>query len=164
MIDLSKLSPVKLLSLHVNISEELRTRGIIRTSNNPTGDLAETLFCKALGWQQAEKKSCPNIDAVDVGGMRYQIKARRLTEKNTSRQMSALRDFKGHHFDFLAGLLFNQDYTVFKAAIIPYDIVGDQATYYRHTNSHKFLLNDNIWNVSGVRDVTDELNTAYSKL
>lgn len=28
-------------------------RGVIRSANNPTGDLAEHLFCKAFGWKQA---------------------------------------------------------------------------------------------------------------
>lgn len=52
LIRIEELSPPELLLLHGRIAEELRRRGITRTSNNPTGDLAEFLFCKAFGWRQ----------------------------------------------------------------------------------------------------------------
>jgi len=76
------------LSLHSRVAEELRARGVTRSSNNPTGDLAEYLFCKAFGWTQAQK-SHANIDAVGKDGTRYQIKGRRVTRFNNSRQLSA---------------------------------------------------------------------------
>jgi hypothetical protein len=40
-LDLSHLSPAELLALHTRIADQLRARGITRSSNNPTGDLAE---------------------------------------------------------------------------------------------------------------------------
>ena len=48
MIDLSGLTSMELLTLHAGVADALRDRGITRTSNNPTGDLAEYLFCKAF--------------------------------------------------------------------------------------------------------------------
>jgi hypothetical protein len=73
--DLAKLSPRELLVLHANVMEELRARGVTRTSNNPTADLAEMLFCKAFGWTQSHNSSA-NIDAVGADGLRYQIMKR----------------------------------------------------------------------------------------
>ena len=32
--------------------EELRAREVVRSANNPTGDLAEYLFCVAFKWKQ----------------------------------------------------------------------------------------------------------------
>jgi hypothetical protein len=32
-----------------------RLFGVIRRSNNPIGDLAEYLYCRAVGWKQAPK-------------------------------------------------------------------------------------------------------------
>lgn len=117
-MNLAGLSPSALLALHAQVADELRSRGITRSSNNPTGDLAEYLFCKSFGWTQSGNSN-RSIDAVDSGGVRYQIKGRRITRFNNSRQLSAIRDLAGAHFDFLAGILFNEDYTVMKAAIIP---------------------------------------------
>ena len=155
-MNLSEMTPPQLLALHAKLCDELQSRGITRSANNPTGDLAEYLFCKAFGWTQAGN-SHANVDAVDSGGFRYQIKGRRITRRNKSRQLSAIRDLVGGHFHFLAGVLFNEDYTVLRAGLIPHAVALDRATFVEHTNSHKFLLRDDIWNAPGVRDVTAEL-------
>jgi hypothetical protein len=156
MVELSRLSPKDLLKLHAGVAEELRTRGITRSSNNPTGDLAEFLFCRAFGWTQAGN-SQPNIDATAQDGTRYQIKGRRFTKHNQSRQIGAIRDFGAKHFDFLAGVLFDMNYGVYRAALVPYDVVALRSKYIKHTNSHKFILHDGVWSVPGVHDVTDAL-------
>lgn len=155
-MNLVNLTPPQLLSLHASVADELRARGITRSANNPTGDLAEYLFCKAFGWKQADN-SHPNVDAVDSEGVRYQVKGRRMTRYNKSRQLSAIRDLDGGHFDFLAGVLFNEDYTVLRAALIPRAIAVERATFVEYTNSHKFMLRDDVWNAPGVRDVTENL-------
>jgi hypothetical protein len=155
-MDFSTMTPLQLLALHAQVSDELRARGITRTSNNPTGDLAEYLFCKAFPWTQADNSKA-NIDAVGPDGTRYQIKGRRITRFNKSRQMSAIRDLNGAHFDMLAGVLFSEDYTVLRAAIIPRAAVVAHAVFVKHTNSHKFNLRDDIWQAPDVIDVTAEL-------
>jgi hypothetical protein len=106
-MDLSQMAPPQLLALHARVADELRMRGITRSSNNPTGDLAEHLFCKAFGWAQADNSKA-NIDALGSDGTRYQIKGRRMTRFNRSRQLSAIRDLEGAHFDLLAGVLFSE--------------------------------------------------------
>ena len=155
-MNLSELTPMQLLAFHAKLTDELRDRGITRSSNNPTGDLAEYLFCKGFGWTQAGN-SHANVDAVASDGKRYQIKGRRLTRHNKSRQLSAIRDLHGGHFDFLAGVLFNEDYSVFRAALIPHSVALDRCTFVELTNSHKFMLRDDVWNAEGVQDVTQEL-------
>ena len=67
MPDLSTLTPVELLAIHAAHCEELRRRGLSRSSNNPVGDLAEYLFCKAFGWKQAAL-SVRDADATDNSG------------------------------------------------------------------------------------------------
>jgi hypothetical protein len=155
-MDITRLSPKELLALHATVAEELRTRGITRSSNNPTGDLAEYLFCKAFSWTQAGNSN-RNIDATASDGTPYQIKGRRMTRHNKSRQLSGIRDFAGRHLEFLAGAVFTESYEVFRAAIIPYAVVEAQATFVAYTNSHKFLLHDDVWTTDGVRDVTADL-------
>jgi len=157
--DLGQFSAVQLLKLHAKIAEALRARGITRTSNNPTGDLAEYLFCKAFGWKQADNSKA-NIDAIDAVGRAYKIKGRRVTRHNNSRQLSAIRDLVGGHFDFLAGVIVSEDFSVLRAAIIPPDVVRTRAKFVERTNSHKFLLREDVWDASGVRDVTDQLRAA----
>ena len=156
MTDIAKLSTSDLLTLYARIINELRSRGLTRSANSPVGDLAEYLFCKAFNWEQAGNSKA-NLDAVDSEGNRYQIKARRLTQHNTSRQLSAIRNLHGNHFDMLAGVLFTEDFGVLRAALVPRTIVIDRARFQQSTNSHRFLLQDNVWDMQGVRDVTEEL-------
>lgn len=156
MTDLKGLSAADLLVLHARIGDELRVRGVVRTGNNPVGDLAEVLFCRAFGWQQAGNSN-RNVDAIGQDGSRIQIKGRRLTSHNASRQLSAIRDFDGAHFDVLAAVLFAEDYVVRRAALIPRAAVAQRAKFITRTNSHKFLLHDDVWNLAGVQDVTDAL-------
>jgi hypothetical protein len=152
----SNLSAIELLKLHAEVAEELRTRGITRSSNNPTGDLAEHLFCKAFGWKQSANSNA-GFDATAEDGTRYQIKGRRMTRHNQSRQLGAIRKFTEGNFEFLAGALFNEDFTVFRAALIPYGVVKERVKFITHTNSHKFMLRDDVWQTPGVRNVTEEL-------
>ncbi|TAW15080.1 hypothetical protein ELI25_04055 [Rhizobium ruizarguesonis] len=154
MNDFKQLSTADLLKAHAGIMEELRTRNILRSANSPTGDLAEYLFCKAFGWDQASN-SVKGLDAVDAAGVRYQIKGRRVLRRNPSRQLSAIRDLDG--FDTLAIVLFDADYNIIKAALIPAKEVKAGSTFVAHTNSHKFIARDSIWQSPAVLDVTDKL-------
>lgn len=156
---LKSLSVAKLLVLHAQVGEELRERGVVRSANNPTGDLAEYLFCRAFGWQQAPNSE-RGYDAIGPDGTRYQIKGRRIHRRNKSRQLSAIRDIGGGHFDVLAGVLFNDDFHVVKAALVPIALVTERSTYVAHTNSNKFILRDDVWTAPGVRDVTAEIAAA----
>lgn len=158
-MDLASLTAPELLKLHAAVSDELRARGVTRSSNNPVGDLAEHLFCKAFGWTRSPKSE-PEADAVGPDGRRYQIKARRITAHNKSRQLGALRKLPGQGFDELAAVLFAPDYTVSRAAVIPHRVVADRASFVEHTNSWRFLLVDAVWALPGVLDVTDRMKAA----
>jgi hypothetical protein len=151
-MDFEHLSPFEPLVLHRRVAEALRARGITRSSNNPTGDLAEYLFCRAFGWTQAGNSNA-NVDAIGRDGKRYQIKGRRMTRHNKSRQLSAIRDLAG----LLAGVLLSEQYTVVRAAIIPRIVVEARAKFIAHTNSHKFMLHDDVWDAPSVQDVTEQL-------
>ncbi|MBX7198507.1 MAG: hypothetical protein K1X51_03950 [Rhodospirillaceae bacterium] len=153
---LSSMTPSNLLNLHARIIDELRARELIRTSNNPVGDFAEYLFCKAFGWNRTGNSNA-HLDAIDSDGKRYQIKARKITSHNASRQLGALRDLEHGHFDFLAGVLFSERYEVRRAIIIPHALIGPRAKWVAKTNSHKFFLRDEVWTWNGVTDVTAEL-------
>lgn len=50
---LKERSVSELLALHAEVSGLLKSSGAVRSSNNPPGDYAETLFCRAFGWDMA---------------------------------------------------------------------------------------------------------------
>ena len=118
--DLLSLSVKELLSLYAHSLEELRRRGAVRSTNNPAADYAEFLVSKALGLSVAGKSNS-GFDATGPDGSRYQIKARRITRHNSSRQLSFIRGLgeDKRPFDHLAGVLFNEDFSVLRACLVP---------------------------------------------
>lgn len=151
----------ELLRRHAEIIDELRAIGVLRSKNNPVADYAEWLTAAGLSLSLAPK-STKGYDALDSKGLRYEVKARRVTPDNGSRQCSAIRGLQDRHFDYLVGVLFESDFTIRRAACIPWQLVLELATYREHTNAHVFFLRDEVWTLTGVRDVTQALSTAQS--
>ena len=146
----------ELFDMYTAIGDELRQRGIMRTSNNLVGDLAEFIFSRAMGWT-LERNSKEAVDAVDALGTRYQIKGRRLTPQNSSRQLGALRKLDTDNFDMLAAILFNPDYSVQRAILLPCKQVVAHATYIDEHKLWKFMLTDDKWQLPEAQDVTEQL-------
>lgn len=157
--DLQSLSVPDLLALFSGIVEELRQRKVTRTSNNPVADYAEYLCEKALLLRRAEN-STKGFDAIDANGARYQIKGRRLTKHSSSRQLGVLRELDAMPFDFLAGILFREDFQVLKACLLPVSQVRDHSEYIERTNSWRFILRDNVWSLPGAIDISSKLAAA----
>ncbi|WP_312733177.1 hypothetical protein [Brevundimonas sp.] len=163
MVNLIDASTAELLRLHGAILTELRRREVVRSANGPAGDYAELLFSKAFDWR-LEGGSTSGHDAVDLEGVRYQIKCRRLTPQNKSRQLSFIRNLPDRPFDILAGVLFDEHFRVQKAALIPVELIQANASYVAHVNAWRLLLRDVVWTWPGVRDVTTELRAAEAAL
>lgn len=151
--DLSSMTVSGLLSAHGAVLDELRKRGILRSKNNPTGDYAEWLVSTRLGLSLAYN-SAKGFDATDAAGVRYQIKARRVTPDNPSTQLGALRNLGAREFDFLVAVVFDADWRVLRAAKIPHGVVEGLATFRSHTNGHVMHLRPSVLTVDGVEDLS----------
>lgn len=158
-IDLKKRSTRELFALFVAALDELRSRGVTRSTNNPIADYAERLFESGLRLRLVEK-STKGYDAVDKAGRKYEVKGRRVTAHNKSRQLSSLRCLDQKQFTFLAGVLFNEDFSVRRACLVPHEQVLLVSKYSPHTNGWIFHLRDSVWDLPGVLDVTDKLQEA----
>ena len=160
--NLADHSVAELLRLHVAVNDELRLREITRGENIPTGDLAEFLFCQCFSWTQAQNSE-KAFDAIDEKGNQFQIKGRRLNKYNPNRQLSAIRDFEG--FKTLAAVLFDHEYRVKRAALIPREVVEkrSKSKHVEHDNKWNFFLTDDIWELSDVVDVTSDLEDTWTR-
>lgn len=155
VLDLSGFSIMEILSLSARLSEELRSRGVVR-GGNLLGDYAEWLCITAFGWNMADASE-KSFDATASDGRRIQIKARRLTTSNGSRQLSDIRNLNENRFDDLVGIIFNPDFTVLRGALIPRDVIAQRAAYVQHSNAWRFILADNVWSAPKVQDITNVL-------
>ena len=156
MNDITSLSNRELLKLYTELMTELRSREIVRSSNGPGADVAEGLVKQALSLT-LNVASTAGYDGIDPDGRKIEVKCRRLTRHNNSRQLSAIRNLESAHFDFLAGVLFNEDFSVMRAALIPFHVVKNHSVFVKHTNAWKFVLRDGIWTLPGVEDITEQL-------
>ena len=150
--DLEKLSELELLQLHASIIDELIQREVVRTKNNPIGDYAEWLVAKALDLKLARNSSA-GYDGEDVNEIKYQIKSRRITSGNKSRQLSAIRNLSGKEFDFLIGLVFDEKYNLLVAVQIPHEVVEEYAGYREYVNGHILHLREDILTDNRVKDI-----------
>ena len=152
-IDLATLSVPEVLVLHGAVLAELRRREVCRTENNPTGDYAEYLAVQRLGIR-LNGNSASGCDATDLNGVRYQIKGRRVTRKNGSTQLSVIRNLNEKEFDYLIGLLFNEHYSVLKAAKVPHGIIEEHGRFSEHQNGHIVHMNARLLADPRVEDLT----------
>ena len=163
MAELTTLAVRELLQLNASIGDELRARKICRTSNNPVGDVAEYLFHVAFDWT-LETNSKAGFDAICPKLGRIQIKSRRVSVHNPSRQAGDIRNLDKKLFDYLAGVVFDHSYGVHVAMLVPHQLVLERATDIHHTRSSRIYLRDDWLLINGVRDMTEEIKKAWASI
>lgn len=155
-MNLSAMSALELLRLHAASIGELRQRGYVRTANNPLGDYTEALVARAMGLE-LEANSAAGFDAVGPDGVRYQIKGRRLTASNGSRQLSAIRNLAAKDFDVLIAVVFNEQFEVLEAWSIPHEVIDGFAGYREHVNAHVLHVRGALLKATGVCSVAEKI-------
>lgn len=149
---IENLSSLELLQLHSSIIEELKKRGVVRTKNNPVGDYTEWLVARSLNLELANN-SAAGFDAIDTNGTKIQIKGRRITPDNKSRQLSAIRNLELKDFDQLAAIIFDENYRILDAVLMPHEVIADYASYRSHTNAYILHLRGKILSDPRVQDI-----------
>ena len=149
-MNLKQMDVKELLRLQASITKELKSRGVARTQNNPLGDYTEWLVAKALDLE-LEANSKAGYDGVDKNGTRVQIKGRRVTLTNNSRQLSAIRKYEEKDFDELAAVIYDENFNVIEALLIPHEVVGEYASFREHVNAHILILKGPILSDSRVK-------------
>lgn len=157
-MDLRELSVKELLKQHSAIIDELIRRKIVRTKNNPVGDYTEWLVANGLGLE-LENNSSAGYDGVDSKGVKIQIKGRRITPENKSRQLSAIRKLEEKDFDQLAAVIFNENYEIIDAVLIPHEVIEVYASYRSHANAHILHLKGPILNDPRIKDIKSLIST-----
>lgn len=156
-MDWSQFNDKQLLGAYCSLMSALKERGIVRSSNNPVADYTESLVSRAIGLS-LELQSQAGYDARDAGGIRYQIKGRRLTSHNKSTQLGAFRNLTQRPFDILAAVAYSEDLSVLYGALIPIEVVAEMSRFSTHSNSHIFMFRRSVLDDSRVADITGALS------
>lgn len=73
-------------------------------------------------------------------GDKYQIKSRRLTKHNRSRQLGVIRNLDQKLFDYLIAVIFNEFLIPQEIWQIPIDMIPKYAKFSEHQNGHILIL------------------------
>ena len=132
---LKNMNEQRLLKLYSELMEELRKKELIRTSNNPVADYAEKIAVEYMGLTRLGKEE-RGYDAIDKNRKRYQIKGRRVTRHNNSRQLGVIRNLEEKLFDYLITVIFNEDFSLNEIWKVPYRFVKENSRFDKHQNGH----------------------------
>ncbi|MHB8878694.1 MAG: hypothetical protein ACYC8T_33765 [Myxococcaceae bacterium] len=150
--DTSAASTAELFATYRAILRELRGRTVVRTGNAPTGDYAEWLVAKHLGGELAPNSE-KSFDVTGPNGRTYQVKSRMVDGAgNGKRQLSPFRSWE---FDEAVLVLFDDDYTVMRASIVPRDTVRAGAVHREHVNGDVAFATDDLMDEG--EDVTEAI-------
>jgi len=128
--DLQSMSVRELLALWAGSLRELRDRGVVRTFNNPIGDIAEELVALHYGGERGSFSQ--KTWDVRVGDEFLQVKALRRTGTRTRRNLSPIRSDEGYAAVIV--VIFTEDLRVDEALRIPREVVNDLFARRPHVN------------------------------
>lgn len=114
--NLTKRSTRELLALWAAILRELRRREVVRTANNPIGDIAEALVAEHYGGERAGFSN-RGWDVATDDGERLEVKALRIDEVSTRKVLSPIPATSTYTAVII--VVFDQDLRVAEALRVP---------------------------------------------
>ncbi|MEU4430026.1 hypothetical protein AB0F65_05020 [Nocardia rhamnosiphila] len=157
-MDFTDLTVPELLRLWAGSMSELMERGLIRTGNNPVGDLAEAIAHEHFGGERGSF-SQKGWDIRTPDGERIQVKGMRRTGANKRANLSAIRDAD---YDTLVVVIFDQDFDLTVSFTMPRAKVEESFTRSAHVNgiipriSNRLLAGESITRI--------DLREAYRRI
>lgn len=138
---------------------ELRKRDIIRTDNNPVGDIAEAIVHAHFGGERAGFSNA-GWDVRSASGERLEVKALRVAEGgNAGRGLSPIRK---SDYDTVIVVVFNEDFEVTEGLRIPREVVEERFAVEEYRNARSIRLTQALRSDARVEAV--DLSDAYAKL
>ena len=154
---LREMSLVDLLRLYGNVETKFLRRKIMRKQGGVVGGYTEELVRSGLGLVD-EGHNTKDIDAKDPRNCeKYQIKGRR----GGNVMLGGISSLVPRKFDFLVGVIFNKDFTVRRAAKIPYSVVVETAKL-NSRNEYNVTLTNKLLSRDDVEDIKDKLRLPLS--
>jgi hypothetical protein len=103
------------------IMRELRARDVVRTNNNPVGDIAEAIVAEHYGGERGSFAQA-GWDVRTPQGERIQVKAMRQTAGAKRRNVSPIRD---RDYDFVVIVIFDEDFVLTEGLRLSRDVVEE---------------------------------------
>lgn len=128
--DPSRRSTRELLADFAAVMRELRARNVVRTQNNPIGDIAEAIVAEHYGGTRGSFSQAA-WDVCTPQGERLQVKALRQTGARSRRNLSPIRD---SDYDAVIVVIFDEDFRVTEGLRIERETVEEVFPHRDHVN------------------------------
>lgn len=126
----SHLTTRELLARWAAIMRELRARDVIRTQNNPIGDIAEAVVAAHYDGARGSFSQA-GWDVITPSGERLQVKALRQTGAQTRRNLSPIRD---RDYEAVIIVIFDEDFRVTEGLRLTRETVEALFPHREHVN------------------------------
>jgi len=120
----------QLLSDWATIMRELRERDIIRTNNNPVGDIAEAIVASHYDGTRGSFIQA-GWDVKTAAGERIQVKSLRQTATGKRRNLSPIRDAD---YDSVVVVIFDEDFRVTEGLKLAREVVEEKFAHRASVN------------------------------
>ena len=120
----------ELLADWAALMRELRKRDVVRTNNNPVGDIAEAVVHAHYGGERGSFAQA-GWDVKTSDGERIQVKAMRTTETTKRRNVSPIRDAD---YDSVVIVIFDEDFKLTEGLKLAREVVEDLFQHREHVN------------------------------
>lgn len=156
--DLSAMSVADLLRLWAGTMSELQHRHIVRTNNNPIGDIAEAIVHRHFGGERGAF-SQKGWDIRTETGQRLQVKAMRRTGSRARRNLSAIRDTE---YDSVVVVMFDIDFNLTLGLQFRRELVEQLFPMRSHVNGRIITITDSLMQHPDVIQL--DLSNAYAEV
>jgi len=157
--DSAQRTTPQLLEDWAAIMRALRDRGIIRTSNNPVGDIAEAIVAEHFTGERAPS-SQKNWDVRTADGERIEVKGIRQLKGGSRR--SNVSPIRGAEYDTVVVVLLDDNFKVTEGLRIPRAVVEELFGHNDHVNGVVIKVSKALRDHPGVQPV--DLTEAASRL
>ncbi len=128
--DASEKGTPELLGDWAAIMRALRERDVIRTNNNPVGDIAEAIVADHYKGERGSFNQA-GWDVKTPDGERIQVKAMRRTPTNKRSNLSPIRDAE---YDSLVVVIFNENFHVIEGLRLSRAVVEELFDHRAYVN------------------------------
>jgi hypothetical protein len=125
------MSVPQLLKLWAAVMRELRTKDIVRTNNNPVGDIAEAIVHQYYKGSERGSFVQAGWDVITADGTRIQVKAMRQTAGSKRRNLSPIRD---SDYDSVVIVILNEDFEVVEGLHLDRELVEELFVHRDYVN------------------------------
>jgi hypothetical protein len=122
------------------IMRALRDRDVVRTNNNPVGDIAEAIVAEHFGGERGSFSQA-GWDVRTPAGERIQVKAMRMTDTTKRRNLSPIRD---RDYDSVVVVILDEDFRVTEGLKFDRAVVEELFDHRTHVNGRVITVTKNL--------------------